>query len=368
LPRLSVIGTAVLLAGMIAATQTTISIEHHGESFKVIGWKAPHTAPAKGWGSIFAVYAGEGNVPALLGSYAVESEALVFHPAFPVASGVRYRAIFRPPAGGAPIERVFEESSKDANRKARVENVYPSTDVWPANQLRVYIYFSAPMSRGEAARRIRLLDEKGNDVRGAFLPGQELWDPKFQRLTMTFDPGRIKRGLTSNQTMGLAIVEGRLYRLTIDGGWPDARGVPMIEGFSKSFRGGPMDRNPPDPKYWRLRPPQAATKDSLTVDFPEPMNYPLLHRMLRVSSGRANVAGTVQVEHQETRWRFTPNEPWRPGDYQLVVNTAIEDLAGNHIGEAFDIDVFERVAEHVTSSTVSLPFTVREQPTAPIKH
>ena len=59
-----------------------------------------------------------------------------------------------------------------------------------------------------------------------FLPGEELWDPNFQRLTMTFDPGRIKRGLTSNETMGPPIAEGKRYTLVIDRDWPDARGVP----------------------------------------------------------------------------------------------------------------------------------------------
>jgi hypothetical protein len=88
------------------------------------------------------------------------------------------------------------------------------------------------------------------------------------------------------------------------------------------------------------------------------MNYPLLQRMLQVSSGHGSVAGTVSVARQETQWRFTPREPWKPGDYQLVVDTGIEDLAGNHVGQPFDIDVFEHVTEHITTNSVSLPFSV----------
>ena len=49
----------------------------------------------------------------------------------------------------------------------------------------------------------------------------------------------------------------------------------------------------------------------------------------------------------------------KPGDYQLIVDTALEDLAGNHIGQPFDIDTFEHVTEHITTKTVSLPFAVR---------
>jgi hypothetical protein len=43
----------------------------------------------------------------------------------------------------------------------------------------------------------------------------------------------------------------------------------------------------------------------------------------------------------------------------LVVDTGLEDLAGNRIGQAFDIDVFDRVTEHITTTTVAVPFTVR---------
>ena len=36
-----------------------------------------------------------------------------------------------------------------------------------------------------------------------------------------------------------------------------------------------------------------------------------------------------------------------------------EDLAGNHVGQAFDIDTFERVTKQISTNTVSLPFAVR---------
>ena len=82
--------------------------------------------------------------------------------------------------------------------------------------------------------------------------------------------------------------------------------------------------------------------------------------MVQVFDGRGRISGRVAVERAETRWLFTPREAWKPGDYRLVVDTAIEDLAGNRVGQAFDIDVFERVTEHIASSTISLPFRVRQ--------
>ena len=344
---------ATLLMGVAAFAQTP-NIQFDSGAFRVNGWHAPAAPPAKGWQSVFTVYAGAGNVPPLLGSYAVESGALVFHPRYPVAAGVHYRAVFHPP-GGVAMEKTFDGPAKETARVARVTGVYPSADVLPSNDLRLYITFSVPMSRGEAARRIHLLDDSGKEQNAMLLPGQELWDPNFQRLTMTFDPGRIKRGLTSNEAIGPPITEGKRYRLVIDGDWPDARGVPMLNGFTKVFRGGPPDRTPPDPKLWRVTAPKAGTREPVTIDFPDAMNYALLQRMIHVG----NVKGDISLARNETEWRFTPQDPWKAGDYKLVIDTNIEDLAGNHIGGLFDIDVFEKVTEHITQSTVTLPFSVK---------
>jgi len=349
----------ILFLGMTATAQS-VSIQFEGGVFRVVGWK-PVAEPSTGWNSLFSVYAGAADLPPMLGTYRVEQGTLTFHPSFPIAPGVRYRAVFRAP-GAAAVEKIFNGPPKETNSQARVVQIYPSGDVLPSNQLRLYIYFSSPMSRGVAAQYIHVLDENGKILQGpesVFLRSQELWDFTFQRLTMTFDPGRIKRGLTSNQNIGPPIMEGKRYTLVIDREWPDARGVAMVEGFRKAFRGGPAQRMPPDPKQWRITAPNANTADALVVDFPNPLNYPLLQRMLLVSGPQGNVMGMVAVASGETEWRFTPAGRWAAGNYRLIVNTGIEDLAGNHVGQPFDIDTFDRVTEHITSETVALPFRVR---------
>src|SRR5204862_5091119 len=111
---------------------------------------------------------------------------------------------------------------------------------------------------------------------------------------------------------------------------------------------------PPDPKQWRITAPKAGTPAALTLEFPEPMNYPLLLRMVRVPS----VEGKIDIDRQETRWRFTPRDPWKPGDYQLLVDSGIEDLAGNRIGHLFDTDL-QSARPSTPPKTISLPFTVR---------
>jgi hypothetical protein len=89
------------------------------------------------------------------------------------------------------------------------------------------------------------------------------------------------------------------------------------------------------------------------------MNYVLLQRMLHVKKGAAEVAGQVSLDRQETRWLFTPRQPWTSGDYRLTVDTTLEDLAGNSIALAFDIDVFDQVNQHIATPTIDLPFSVR---------
>src|ERR1700691_2305884 len=112
---------------MTATAQSqTLSIQFDGSTFKLVGWKVPSAAPAKGWPSVFVVYAGAGDIPPLLGSYSVEARTLVFRPSFPIAPGVHYRAVFHPPGGGAAMENDFDGPPRDVTPIARVEHVYPS--------------------------------------------------------------------------------------------------------------------------------------------------------------------------------------------------------------------------------------------------
>jgi hypothetical protein len=347
-----------LFVGMTAAAQD-VSIRLEGGVSKVAGWIPGASEPAQGWSSIFRVYSGSGDVPPLLGTYVVEGGSLVFYPRFPLVAGVRYRAIFQAPQSKL-LEATFDGPPRETISTTRVAHVYPSANVLPSNTLKLYVYFSAPMSRGEAWHRIHLLDENDKPLKFEFLEiQQELWDAKNTRLTVLFDPGRVKRGVLPEMQLGPPIVDGKHYTLVIDREWKDARGVPLLEGFRKAFRGGPADRTPPDPKTWQLGAPKAATSEALVVDFPKPMDYALLGRLFGVSDAHGSVAGTINIARQETELRFTPREPWKAGAYRLVFDTAIEDLSGNHVGQAFDLDKFQQVTKSIETKMMSLPFDVR---------
>jgi hypothetical protein len=344
---------ALLLA--LIASAAGQSIQLVDGAFKIAGWRADPSK--KDWSAIFAIYAGVGDVPQMLGTYSVDAGVLQFHPRFPLAPGMRYRAVFRPPAGSL-VEASFDGPKRSDQASTRVERLFPSASVLPSNVLKLYIIFSAPMSRGEAWKRVHLLDEGGHLIKGAFLEiDQELWDPEFRRLTVLFDPGRIKRDLAPNLQMGVPIVEGRRYAIAIDREFLDARGVPLADAFRKPFVGGPVDHIPPDPARWHITAPQAGSRNPLLVQFPKPLDYALLQRTLGVIDSAGPVPGIIALAHQERDWIFTPVRPWKTGEYRLAINTTLEDLAGNRVGRAFDRNEGDR--RFAPEGKVFLPFEVR---------
>ena len=88
-----------------------------------------------------------------------------------------------------------------------------------------------------------------------------------------------------------------------------------------------------------------------------------MHNLIRViqvvNDSNQLIDGKVALEDHERRWKFTPAEAWRRGPHALQVQTTIEDLAGNNIGKAFEVDLFENVQRRFTNSTIRLPFAVR---------
>ncbi len=241
-----------------------------------------------------------------------------------------------------------------------VTAVYPSAPVLPENLLRFYIHFSAPMSRGEAYRRIRLLDAAGKRVADPFLElEQELWSGDGRRFTLLFDPGRIKRGLKPREELGPVLEEGHAYVLVIDRGWIDAAGQPLESEFRRPFQVGPPDQASPSPRDWIVRAPGAGTRDPLEIRFPEPLDNALARRLITVEDGQARIVpGQVSLTAAESRWLLTPNAPWQAGVYRLQIGTELEDLAGNAVNRPFEVDRTGPITQQIESEKVFLPIEV----------
>jgi hypothetical protein len=328
-------------------------------TFQVTGI-TPGPEPAAGWQSVFAIYVADSSMPPMLGTYQAFPDRLVFTPRFPVKLGNRvpYHAVFK--GANRLQEWDFQGVLLVPAPSTRVAQVFPSIDILPSNQLKFYLHFSAPMQRGGVWQHIRLLNDQGKKVDLAFLEiDQELWDSENRRLTVLFDPGRIKRGVKPQMDSGGAIVEGRHYTLVIDKELRDANGSELAEAYRKEFRGGPALRSGIDLKEWKITPPPAGSRTALQIDFPRPLDQALLEHVIHVHGPAGEIAGSVSIDAQETRWRFTPPEPWHAGAFNLVIDMALEDLAGNRIGRPFDVDLINQPAERITAATTSLAFEIR---------
>lgn len=90
------------------------------------------------------------------------------------------------------------------------------------------------------------------------------------------------------------------------------------------------------------------------------MDYALATRVISVrNAGGQVVPGEVSLAEEERVWMFRPEASWRGGTYRLVAQTTLEDLAGNNIGKAFEVDEFERVQRRITTPTAEISFEVR---------
>jgi hypothetical protein len=303
-------------------------------------------------------------VSGIAGKYSVDGGSLRFTPLFPFDPGRQYDVRFFGVPGSTalsePIATTVALPAPPAAAPTFVTAIYPSGDVVPENQLRMYIHFSAPMGRRGGVEQVKLLDERGREVEAPFLPLEaEFWNSDRTRYTVFFDPGRQKRGILPNRAMGPSLVAGRTYTLVVDRNWMDGHGNPLRETFTRRFRVGPPSLSSLDSATWQVRPPAAGTREPLSVTFPAPLDHGLLLTAIGVRRDGEPVTGDVRVEDRETRWTMTPSTAWQPGRYELIALSILEDLAGNRIGRAFEVDGFQRAATPTPEpAATSIPFAL----------
>ena len=332
----------------LSALAADVAVRREGSAFRAAG--LPLTPPEGGWPAVFRVHVGDASMPPVMGTYAVDGGDIVFNPRFAIPADVACRAI------AAGKEFSFAAVARERRSSTRVSQVFPSAPEIPANQLKFYVEFSAPMEKGQAWERIRLLDATGKVVELAFLEiEQELWDREGKRLTLLFDPGRIKRGVLPRDQVGAALVAGQSYTLVVDREYRDAEGNPLTAEFHRAFRVRAEDREPVEPTRWSFQLPSSGTREPLRVSFGEPLDAALATRLIGVDG----MTGVATLADAEATLVFTPSANWEAREYKLLVDTALEDLAGNRVGRPFDVDTFNRITVRANRGVVAVPFRVR---------
>jgi hypothetical protein len=315
--------------------------------------------------------AASADLPAMLGSYRLKLSGdgtgdgagdesstggvVQFKPRFPLQPGLKYRTAFDPSTLSAtspkakPLIQTFKIPKLAKHTPARIVAIYPSSGDLPENLLKFYLQFSAPMSIGDSYRHIHLRDASGKKIDLPFLElPEELWNSKGTRLTLLLDPGRIKRGLKPREDSGPVLVNGHRYTLEIDRAWQDAKGQALAAGLEKKFAAAAADTTQPDPKRWKLTAPKAKSRKKLSIQFREALDHAMLQHVIRVLRDDTEIAGTITLSQNETRWHFVPDQDWQAGQYRLAIATVLEDRAGNSIGRAFEVDLKKKSVPNPT--------------------
>lgn len=269
----------------------------------------------------------------VIGDYSFKDDELIFKPIIAFTRGLKYHLYVR-------NELVDEIEIQTANTIApEIVAVYPVLDTLPENLLKFYILFTKPMQEGDELKHIHLIKDDRDTLSAVFLD-LELWNNERTMLTLWLDPGRIKRDLQPNKLLGPPLIRGSHYQLLIDKDWQDAEGILLKESFAKIFFTSSHDSVSPDEKKWTINTPKAGTKEQLIIKFNEPLDHVLAERTISVTDASGNeVKGELKVNDHGDIVYFSPDSEWKRSDYELQIESRLEDLAGNNMDRLFDVDL-----------------------------
>lgn len=282
--------------------------------------------------------------PPILGQYSRDGARLAFMPRYALTHGQRYKGIFT--HEGRTIEKEYLVPANSPSTPAVVDHVYPSANKLPANLLKFYIHFSKPMREGkDIFDQIEILDTSGKTVPSPWRR-MEVWSEEASRLSLWIHPGRVKRGLKLREELGPVLNPGGKYSLSISGDVMDAEGQTLGKPFVKEFEVVDADRQSPLPSAWRLTSPAANTVTPLQIHFGESLDRHLCHRLIKVRGlDGTPISGKIRVDDDERSWSFVPDAKWSSPEYEVTIDSILEDLAGNTPVRLFDVDLQERQPE-----------------------
>jgi hypothetical protein len=285
---------------------------------------------------------------AMLGTWTARDGRLTFTPRFPFEPGLAYRMTV---TGSPPLTFIVE---KPVDLPASLERIHPTANVLPANTLRFYLHFDRPMKLGQGTTHFELLDDHGVAVANPFLPiDEELWSDDGKRLTLLFDPGRVKKDLVPRLEQGAVLTEGRAYTLVVRKAMRTATGQPLKADVRKAFKATVAIETALDPATWAMTVPAAGSQTAIELQADRALDHALLLRCLTIEDATGTpLRGTPTTANDDTVWRWTPERPWPAGRHRLVILGVLEDTCGNRIGTPFNAPLGEIGARRQKPPTV----------------
>ena len=280
-----------------------------------------------------------GSETTILGEWKINDDSIIFKPLIPLTRGLKYQILFRNKKIGEIIVPLPDASSAPV-----VTGIYPSVDTVPENLLKIYVEFSKPMAEGNSKGNFNLIKNGKDTLHQVFLDLEtELWNREQTRLTIWLDPGRIKRDLQPNISLGAPLNKGDKYELVVGSTLSDAEGIALGKIYRKDFIVANRDSTIPKPESWVIHTPKQGTADLLRVELNEPLDYVLLNNAIRIIDSKENpLEGKIQTTDKETALLFQTASKWKAGKYFLEIESRLEDLAGNNLNHPFDRDITVR--------------------------
>lgn len=279
--------------------------------------------------------AGKPNQRGMLVHVSREQDNILVKPIFSL-NPAEYE--FESPIGSTHFLKSRWTVEGNSNRPLlRLDHILPAEAGLPANALRLYLFFSESMARGQVRDKIHLYGPDNQRDEYAFLRlKSELWDTNQKRLTLLFDPGRVKQDVGPNQVIGTPLIPGGNYRIEVAAGMQSAAGGLSSKPFSIYFSTTEAERRRIDPDSWKIQFPRAKSMLPITIDFDRVIDTENAKRTIQImgEDGR-RLSGSVVTS--ATQWSFTPSIPWSLESYSMVIDHSFEDIAGNRINTAFDI-------------------------------
>jgi hypothetical protein len=291
----------------------------------------------------------------VLGTFTSNADILVFTPAVHLSRGNSYEV-----RRGGKVLASIEVKVDDSTAVPKLLAVYPSGDSLAENTLKMYLRFSEPMVEGTSLKHLHLIRNGTDTMHGTFLDLQpELWNEGGTILTLWLDPGRIKRDLIPNKTLGKPLSAGSNYTLVVSEGWKSKAAKATSEKFEKSFTTTGRDETSPAPERWEVVSPKANSLDPLIIGFGETLDYLVALNAIEVLNPTGQqMSGELTVGEREQSIQFVPVKFWETGKYVVRVEERLEDPAGNNLSRLFDQEISSNT-EKRASKPAFLYFDVR---------
>lgn len=313
----------------------------------------------KNWNSFFSVSV-EGSTRPMIGDYRLEENRISFKPRFLPDPQISYMVRFSSKSIGEFLKDYSVIGEKEwkisfaalKEGKNNVVRISPESASVPSNILRFYIHFSNPVNFSNPFDFIYLENSKDEIVKEPFVVIEEgLWSSDRRRLTVLVHPGRIKRNVGPNATLGEVFQPRESYNLIISDKWN------LEKSFVKELTMGEPIRAKIDVNEWELIAPKTGTNNKLMIKPDRLLDEALSERLISVeaTSGQ-QLDGRFDYDSNKSRILFTPEKSWVAGTYRLVIDPRLEDVCGNTPVSAFDV---EGVGDKVKAENFNIPFTIR---------